>query len=298
MLRQESIESNNFSFMSQQKYKKIYTLILKTAKTYDYSQNEIIQYDYSYDDDCIMKLKNTHNVELLRGETETKTFINAINWVSVNLKSNKKPKGPMGDSVSIINEIKNGRYAANCYTYAVVLNDVLCALGYKCKYIFCYPIDFHPIDCHVVNLVYSNEKNKWILLDSANNVFYSDYQGNMLDIEEMRNCLINDVEINVNLLEIYDNLKHLNKTLIKQKILTYMIKNLYRFGCYRNSQMDRNTFCKSIDFYHLVPNTYMQTPYSLSEYSLEKKIKLTEHFVLNPHPFWATPMLRVGEKQV
>lgn len=288
-MRQADVKNDDFSFISKQKYKSIYLNILKTAEKYDYSENELIEYDYSFDDNEITNLKVAYNIEALKDETEFKTFLNAINWVSYTLKSNKSPNAPLGDSVTIIKDVKAGKYAANCYTYAVVLNDVLCALGYRCKYVFCYPIDFHPLDCHVVNLVYSVERNKWILLDAANNVFFSDDQGNILDIQELRNCLVNDINVEVNLLDMYNNIKHLNKMLIKQKILTYMTKNMYRFGCYMNSQKDRKAICTSIDFYHLVPTTFMRVPCCLSEYDFEKKVKLTEHYLSDPHSFWSTP---------
>ena len=289
IMKIDDVKNNDFSFISQHRYRNVYLNILKTAEAYDYNQKKEVEFDYSFNHDQINILKEIFDIESLRDENEFETFLNATNWVSATLRSRKVPKGPSGSSVAIINDVKEDKYAANCYTHAVILNDVLCALGYKCKYVFCYPIDFHPIDCHVVNLVYSVKKNKWILLDSANNVFFTDNQGNVLSIKELRDCLINDIVVEVNLLDLYVNIKNSNKMLIKQKILTYMSKNMYRFGCYRNSQKDREATCTSVDFYHLVPSTFMNKPCNIIEYNHEKKIKLTEHYLLDPDTFWRTP---------
>lgn len=118
---------------------------------------------------------------------------------------------PHGTSIDILEDVKNGKNSTSCYGYAVVLNDVLCALGYKCKYIFCKPIALHFIDCHVVNLVYSNDLHKWVILDVAQSVYYTDEFGCMLSLEELMNKIIDNRTINLNLLESYDNLTDLQK---------------------------------------------------------------------------------------
>ncbi len=275
--------------LSQHKYKQKYLAILKAGRQYDYSMKQTIVYDYSYDESSMMSLKTHYDIDALRDDIEIKTFFNATNWVSGILRSNGVPKGPTGSAIQIIKSVTEGKRAANCYAHAVVLNDVLCALGFICKYVFCYPIDLCPIDCHVVNLVYSMEKNKWILLDSANNVVFSDKDGNILNIEELRKCLICGEDVEVNLMNIYDNIEHLNRNFIKQKILIYMIKNMYRFGCYKNSYRDGDAKNRNVDFYHLIPSTYMEMPYSMAEYDFEQKVKKTEHYIVDPYSFWCVP---------
>ncbi len=283
------LANDELSFMSQHRYKHIYLNILKTGQNYDYSNGRKIDFDYAFKNEEVSFLNSKYQLEDLKDKSEFNTLFNATNWVSSILKSNEKPRGPKGNSVSIIEDVRNGKYGANCYAHAVVLNDVLCALGFKCKYIFCMPIDIHPFDCHVVNLVYCKEKSKWILLDSANNIFFTDLHGNVLDIAELRDCLINDMEIEVNLMDVYNNISPKNKILIKQKIITYMMKNMYRFGCYKNSHKDREARGTSTEFYHLVPISFMKEPCDLTVYHFEKKEKYTEHYMLNPDAFWGKP---------
>lgn len=58
-------------------------------------------------------------------------------------------------------------YLCCFYAHAVVLNDVLLALGYISKYVFCMPVDYHFVDNHVVNLFFSKQLKKWVLFDAA-----------------------------------------------------------------------------------------------------------------------------------
>lgn len=105
----------------------------------------------------------------------------------------------------------------------------------------------------------------------------------------MRRKLINDDIVEVKLLDTYNVIKHLDKEIIKQRIITYMTKNLYRFGCFANSQKDRMAEHTVINFYHLVPISYMNNPCCITEYRHNKKLKLIEHFIQNPKIFWETP---------
>lgn len=156
---------NDIKFIGDSKYKKIYLNILKAASCYDKSELEPIKYDYSYNKNDIDLVKEKFDLAALKVESEFQTFVNALNWVSILLKSNKLIQRPMGNATTIISDVTSGKCATNCYGYAIVLNEILCALGYKCKYVFCYPVSFHFLDCHVVNLVFSNEqKNGYYLM--------------------------------------------------------------------------------------------------------------------------------------
>ncbi len=143
---------NDIKFIGDSKYKKIYLNILKAASCYDKSELEPIKYDYSYNQNDIDLVKEKFDLTALKVESEFQTFVNALNWVSSLLKSNKLIQRPMGNATTIISDVTSGKCATNCYGYAIVLNEILCALGYQCKYVFCYPVSFHFLDCHVVNL--------------------------------------------------------------------------------------------------------------------------------------------------
>ena len=283
------IESNEITNIVLRKNRNVYLSILKAAKKYDCSKREEFLFDYSYNVDEIELFKEIHKLNALIGKNENETIKNATNWVSLILKSKKEPKGPIGNSVQIIQDIKSGKYAGNCYTYAVVLNDVLISLGFKSKYIFCFPIDFHFSDCHVVNVVFSKERNKWILLDAANNMIYTDEQGELLGLSELREYLINEIDVEIHLLDIYKDVTDMNKTLYKQKILAYMTKNTYRFGCFMNSQKDRQAVCKTTKFYNLVPVSYIDKPCEVAEYCFETKVKKIEYYSSNSQAFWKLP---------
>lgn len=272
-------------------YKDTYINLLRTANRYENQDIDII-FDYSFNEYDIERFKRTYDLEALKEDTELKTFIKATNWVSKILKSDLEPNYPMVNAVDLINDVKNKKYAANCYSHAVVLNETFCALGYKCRYVFCLPVDFHITDCHVVNLVYSEEKKKWMLFDSAQNLYYTNDSGDILNIFELKNCIINDMNININFLEaFYSEREQGNIELMKKRILTYMSKNLYRFECFKNPQTDCFLTSSMIKTYNLVPLNYMQTPFIRSLYIKEKCNKIMEYYTADADKFWALPQL-------
>jgi len=46
-------------------------------------------------------------------------------------------------------------------------------------------------DCHTINLVYSNELDKWIWIDANYQTYIMDENDNLLSIEEVRQRIIN-----------------------------------------------------------------------------------------------------------
>lgn len=279
-------------------YRIIYDRILKSSHNGYASQDAVINFDYSVD--CrymseIKKLTGLNGFENIQSDDEIKTFINATNWVSKTLLSDKEPKIEPVSSYELICKVKEGAWAANCYAHAVVLNDVFHLLGYKGRYVFCMPVDYHFTDNHVVNLVYSKQLKKWLLFDAAQNLYYTDNMGTVLDIRELRKCLIEDKPIHVKLLDVYGpKLRKKESIMFQNKVLIYMMKNVYRFHCFQNSILDRLAKEREIIHYHLVPTNYMSTPFIRAFYDIESAVKHKEIYISDEEKFWKTP--EEGEK--
>lgn len=274
-------------------YKSIYAKILKASSAGYVSQHYDISFEYEADYKYLSELKKITMLpqfNQIQNENEIQTFINATNWVSRILLSDKEAAIESISSYELISKVQEGAYAANCYAHAVVLNDVLYLLGYKSRYIFCMPIDYHFTDNHVVNLIYSKQLKKWVLFDAAQNLYYTDENGVILNIQELRERLINDKPIDVCLLDVYwSNLSPKEKIMFQNKNLVYMLKNMYRFHCFKNPYMDRLASYREIVDYHLVPECYMKTPFTRIFYEKETATKHIEIYSSDEERFWVVP---------
>lgn len=274
-------------------FKPIYNRILKASSSGYRHQNCDIIFDYSVDYEYLSDSERIMFLEQfsqIQNENEIQTFINATNWVSQILMSGQNATIEPISGYELIRKVKKGIYAANCYAHAVVLNDVFRLLGYVSRYVFCMPVDYHYSDNHVVNLVYSKQQHKWMLFDAAQNLYYTDEKGVIMDIQELRRCFVEDRHINVCLLDVYwSGLGRKEKIMSQNKNLVYMMKNTYRFNCFKNSYVDRLATNRKVIDYHLVPVNYLQTPFTQIFYDMKTATKHIEIYTSDAEAFWSVP---------
>lgn len=78
----------------------------------------------------------------------------------------------------------------NCRWHAILLSELLLSIDIKNRFVTCFPEDEQDQDCHVVNLVWLPEADKWAMIDSDMQEYVTDPDGNPLSLEEMRAELI------------------------------------------------------------------------------------------------------------
>lgn len=275
------------------KYRKVYDAILQNSKDGYLVQDVSMHFSYEtnqYYDDNVNKISQLNGFGDINAGTELQTLINATNWVSHILMSNKEPTIDNIPGYDIIDNVRKGIYGANCYAHAVVLNDVFHLLGYKCRYIFCEPIDFHFRDNHVVNLVLSKNTHKWLLFDAAQGVYFTKKSGEVMSIQDLRDHIIANEQFEVNLLDEYwSGISERDRLMAKNRIIVYMTKNLYRFGCWQNSFLNRIATEGVVTYYELIPKSYMQTPFIQSQYSRTTGIKTISIYGSDEAEFWKKP---------
>ena len=115
-----------------------------------------------------------------------------------------------------------------------------------------YEYDFN--DCHVVNMVYSFQFDKWIMMDPSFAGYFKDENDNYLGLSEVRERLINS-----EFLQISDHLNHNRNKYTKQEYKTYMSKNLFRFSCPVTGEFNYETLDFSQrEYIELIPLNYIQ----------------------------------------
>ena len=119
----------------------------------------------------------------------------------------------------------------NCRWHATLLSELLLSIGIRNSFITCLPYDKKDGDCHVVNIVWLPELNKWAMIDSDMTEYVTGTDGLPLSLREMREYIQNDIPFTVNVLPGFEN-----SWVAKPSGLAYMqaywAKNLYWFKAY------------------------------------------------------------------
>lgn len=125
--------------------------------------------------------------------------------------------------------------AFNCRLHSILLHELLLSVNIINRFVTCLPADTLDSDCHVVNIVWLPEQDKWAMIDSDQKAWISSPDGTPLSLEEMRNCYIADEPMEIHpLLE--DGEKR-NYDYYRQ----YWAKNLYYFLCWEETGYDKET---------------------------------------------------------
>jgi hypothetical protein len=156
-------------------------------------------------------------------------------------------------------------------------------MGIKSRIVTCYPKDSLKIDpdCHVINSVYSESLKKWLWIDPTFNAYVMNEKGEMLSIEEVRECIITDKTL---ILNPDANWNNQNPQTKENYLENYMAKNLYMLECPAISEYNMETFQqeKNISYIKLLPLDYENQKPDKEE----SDGKLTVYKTNNPKAFW------------
>ena len=133
----------------------------------------------------------------------------------------------------------------NCRWHAILLSELLLSIEIKNRFVTCLPEDENDQDCHVVNLVWLPEMNKWAMIDSDMQEYVTDPDGIPLSLEEMRTELIAGRRLNVHRNSDPDGVEYMQG---------YWAKNLYWFSIHITYGYDLEGRCRLPDcFVNLIP---------------------------------------------
>ncbi len=150
----------------------------------------------------------------------------------------------------------------NCRYHSIFLSELLLSIGIKNSFVTCLPYDKDDGDCHVVNIVWLPELNKWAMIDSDMVEYTTDDNGTPLSLQEMRRFIQQDKTFTVNVLPGFED-SWVAAPSGQSYMQAYWAKNLYCFALYKVYSFDleyaRNsdgmpTF--SPDYICLVPPDY------------------------------------------
>ncbi len=230
------------SAYTQVQFKPSYLSILKTAQNYNNSTNTSIpKFEYqSMDNPSLVKIRQDLKLDSIAGTgSEVSKIINLLHWIHYLIPHDGMHGNPeVRNALNMISVCKKEGRGLNCRGLATVLNECYLSMGIKSRFVTCLPKDTTDPDCHVINMVYSNDLNKWIWIDPTMDAYVMNEKGELLGIEEVRERLINGKPLLLN----PDANWNRQQTQTKQFYLeTYMAKNLYRLECPLMSEYDTET---------------------------------------------------------
>lgn len=120
--------------------------------------------------------------------------------------------------------------AFNCRLHSIMLHELLLASGVVNRFVTCLPADAGDNDCHVVNVVWLPELEKWAMIDSDMQAWVAGEDGVPLSLAEMRERYIAGGPMTVRPL-----LDGWNTSYYE----SYWAKNLYWFECWECAGYDR-----------------------------------------------------------
>ena len=136
----------------------------------------------------------------------------------------------------------------NCRWHSTLLSELMLAAGIKNRFITCLPEWKDDGDCHVVNIVWLPELNKWAMIDSDMVEFVTDVDGTPLSLAEMREEVIAGRPLNINVLPGFENYWVAKPSGIAY-MQAYWAKNLYWFSAH-------STYGFDLEGNRTLPDTY------------------------------------------
>lgn len=267
--------------------------ILRQGKEYNYSDNRPIPaFSYqSHDDPNLIRIRKELQLDSIAGNgSELSQIFNLMHWIHNLIRHDGSSDNPTSkNAIDLIEVCKTENRGVNCRMLATILNECYLSMGIKSRYITCMPRDTEFDDCHVINMVYSSELDKWIWIDPTFDAYVMDDKGHMLGIQEVRERLVKGEPLVLNADANW------NRTMLQTKeyyLDYYMAKNLYRLQTQLVSEYNTETRenGKEVIYVELLPLDGIEQTPQKREWGNEKTgVKFIYYKTNNPDLFWTRP---------
>lgn len=238
----------------------------------------------------LVTLRTAFKLDSVAGHgNEVSRMLEVMHWLHDLVPHDGQHDNPVvKNALSMVAECKRDRRGLNCRGLATVLNECYLALGFKSRFLTCLPNDSTDTECHVINVVWSNELKKWLWLDPTHDAYVLDEHGVMLGPWEVRERLIDGRPL---ILNPDANWNHKQSTVREYYLYSYMAKNLYWLECPVESRYDAETKLadKSVEYVQLLPlERHTQKP-DVVRRAGGSGNTIIEYRTNDPARFWAAP---------
>lgn len=168
--------------------------ILKSCSDFSYSEiNFRTEYNRSKSAINIINKYKLVSMVANRSFIDTMTTIGQFIYriVPANGKIIKNPYAHNGEELL---DLCSRGFSLNCAGYSILFNEIVLALGYNSKCIFCRAYNLYDDDSHVLCQVYNEILKSWVVIDPAQGCVPCNDKKEGLDIIKLRNYIINGEE--------------------------------------------------------------------------------------------------------
>lgn len=210
-------------------HKHDYLSILKNCDVYSVDS---LDYTFTYqspDNEDFKTLREYFNLDSVAGDGDELSkikrllaFVNNLIPHDGNTNFHENPSSVIEMTQLCISK----NHGASCRSLAKLLNECYLSMGIKARYITCFPKKYIS-DCHVINVVWSTQLNKWLWADPTWNAMVMDENGNYLSVQEVRDRLRNNLPLKLNEDAQLNKGEQKYDADINDYLYNYMAKNLY-----------------------------------------------------------------------
>ena len=174
--------------------------ILTEYKTYKPIESKLTPFEYINDDGIYLpQLRQKYQLDSVAGSgDEISKILNLMRWVHNTLPYDGNSGEPADRHADALIQLsKKENRGLNCWMLSTILNEVYLAMGFKSRFVSCYPKGDPSIthEWHVIVEVFSTTLNKWLWMDPTSDTYAKDGKGNYLSIAEVRERLTNDLPV-------------------------------------------------------------------------------------------------------
>lgn len=209
--------------------------LLRCAAAY---RADTTQYRFAYRQDTVRarEIRDYFRLDTLV-DPAASTWDNAVTlarFVAGNIPHNNQQIQPeRRNAIALWEYSRTVEPAFNCRLHAIMMHELMLCAGIISRFVTCLPADSLDRDCHVVNIVWLPERQKWAMIDSDMQAWVADPDGTPLSLEEMRRRYIAGEPMDIHPLLDSDNENDFTY------YRAYWAKNLYWFECWDSTGYDQ-----------------------------------------------------------
>ena len=207
--------------------------LLRNATPY---ASDTAHYHFIYQQDTLQaqKIRAYFRLDTLLTDSSASTWDKALTlakFVAKNIPHANQTKYPeKRNAIDLWKYTREVEPAFNCRLHSILLHELMLSEGITNRFVTCLPADTLDSDCHVVNLVWLPEQNKWAMIDSDMQAWISNSEGTPLSLAEMRERYISGSPMRIN--PLFDSIK---EDFNYDYYRSYWAKNLYWFICWEET---------------------------------------------------------------
>lgn len=273
-------------------YKPSFREVLRKATRFNTADpRQVLAFTYQpADAPELVALRTAFKLDSIAGQgNEIARIMEVMHWLHDLVPHDGQHDNPVvRNAMSMVAECKRDHRGLNCRGLSTVLNECYLALGFKSRFLTCLPNDSTDTECHVINMVWSNDLKKWIWIDATHDAIVMDENGTPLGPWEVRERLIDGRTL---ILNPDANWNHRLSSVREEYLYNYMAKNLYRFECPAHSCYDTETGAegKRVEYVELLPLHHHTQKPDVDERKGGSGNTVATYRTNDPGRFWAAP---------